>query len=1451
MTKGIRFIRLTLLLFGFLVSSAVVKGQVDNAIHTGEWFKVNSGTELYFIGDYTDSTVTGVLSKPLTNAGKVYFKAGLRNVGVNNVFGNITQSSGLAIFNNATGNSIISGDTLIHFHNLEVSLGANTNYLDLQRYIVVNDTLLMTQGDILLTDSLGLYYASGVSSTTSSGLINETNDNRVFGSSFIRVENYPWNVPGTYSYGKLKGIGLGFTLNDNLGGSPPIIRRYNAIQSCGPSQNSVNRTFKFEDIASTTGQIKNTYVKFHDASELGSNADGTLMHIYKSHNDADSWEDINGTSGVGEVTNSTITHTISDHSVYTVAKDTCDVLPNIQINQIITSTSPFDTLFDISTAMACDPVNLDATLMVQGDPGIYSWLYPDLTIQPGTQNGTITPTALGDYVVILQDIRGCVNMDTVTIGQAPAADASFVTLGAGYCEGVNVPFTPTAAQVGGYTYEWSFGDGATSTTYAPQHTYGSDSIYSVSLTVTTDQGCIDGNNETMVIHPIPTANFSSTAACPGAAVILSNESTANPTQPVTLEWDIFNNTSVDTTTNAMGDGSGGDASYIFSSEGTYNVALTATSNGCQSTQIVQSVTVYPVPEPEFSYASACEGQNVVFTNTSSISDFSALTYNWNFNGAVGPTSTLENPTYPYPSAGTYNVTLEATSNQSCVADTVIAVTVDENPNADFNVTNVCVNNAVTFPDVSTVGAPATITTWAWDYGDASTGNSQNGNNTYTADGTYTVQLTVTTAQGCVGATSKSITIYPGPTIGFSALDGCVDSPIAFQNTTTNATSYKWDFPVLGDTSNNVHENRTFSTDGTHDVHLTATSANGCSSTYTGSVTVFPLPEVELGQAAISTCSTSYLLDANIGNVNAGSSFFWTTGETTSQLDVTYDGNFGVTVTSPQGCVNSDNATITLNSAVIPDLGSDRTICDGEVLDAGYSGAISYSWLPFGQVVQSINVTTTGSYSVSVVDQNGCVGTGSVNITVTTSDPVSLGADQQVACEGDDILLDATTSPTSTYLWNDGSTNDQLNGTSSGYYSVVVTNTAGCISGDTVQLTFESAPTVDLGNDAAYCEQKALNVFVAGANYLWSTGTTQSNELITSSGTYWVDVTNPVTNCTTRDSINLTINDLPTIDLGNDTTLCSYNNITLDAQNAGATYVWNNGATAQTTTIYATGMYSVDVTDANGCTNSGQINVSLNPLFEFDLGPDLPFCTGSVITLDPDAGTNATSFNWYNDSVQLSTSPTYNVPSIGDYFVEVTDTYGCVAVDSITILPSNLSLSAVYLSDSKVFTGDTIQFINLSYPKPYDSNWDFGNGAFSTDSMPTYIYYVPGDYDVELTVDNGNCISSLTKTITVDPAKVPEAPHTAFGNLFSSILELNVYPNPNNGNFNLKIKLENESAIELDMFNMIGQRFLSDKFITKETTKVYSLEHLKAGMYLIRIRNGKETKTIKFIKLSYN
>lgn len=279
----------------------------------------------------------------------------------------------------------------------------------------------------------------------------------------------------------------------------------------------------------------------------------------------------------------------------------------------------------------------------------------------------------------------------------------------------------------------------------------------------------------------------------------------------------------------------------------------------------------------------------------------------------------------------------------------------------------------------------------------------------------------------------------------------------------------------------------------------------------------------------------------------------------------------------------------------------------------------------------------------------------LHVSVTPSPSVDLGPDQAL-CDGDELDLDATF-PGATYLWQDGSTGPTFHVDQAGTYSVDVT-AQGCTGTDQVTIQYTPVPTVQLGNDTALCDGSTLNLSVPGTGYtyLWQDGSTNPTFLVNGPGLYWVEA--EASNCTARDSIQVDYNPMPTVQLGNDTTLCDGGSLLLDATVPGATYLWQDGLTSPTRVVTASGLYEVEV-DLNGCTAQGGIQVAFTPDPAVDLGPDQTICPGDLATFD--ASTPGATYLWNTGDA----TPQLVTGNPGTYSVEVA-VGGCIGRDTVAL-----------------------------------------------------------------------------------------------------------------------------------------------------------------------------------------
>jgi len=260
----------------------------------------------------------------------------------------------------------------------------------------------------------------------------------------------------------------------------------------------------------------------------------------------------------------------------------------------------------------------------------------------------------------------------------------------------------------------------------------------------------------------------------------------------------------------------------------------------------------------------------------------------------------------------------------------------------------------------------------------------------------------------------------------------------------------------------------------------------------------------------------------------------------------------------------------------------------------------------------------------------------------------------------------------------------------------------------------------------------------GWSYLWNTGATTQTINVTGAGTYWVDVTDV---CGTgTDSITITVNPNPVVNLGNDTTLCPGDNLLLNATTTGATYLWQNNSMNATYNVTGAGVYSVQVT-VNGCTGSDNINVSYNSPFTINLGNDTMLCIGQLLVLD--AAINGGSYVWQDNS----TNSTYNVTTAGTYSVDVT-VNGCTETDDIIIsygsgLPVNIG------DDTTLCTGQSLLLDATTAGANYLWQDNSTNATFNVTTAGTYFVAVDLNGCSGADTINVNYISSIAVDIGND------------------------------------------------------------------------------------------------------
>lgn len=410
---------------------------------------------------------------------------------------------------------------------------------------------------------------------------------------------------------------------------------------------------------------------------------------------------------------------------------------------------------------------------------------------------------------------------------------------------------------GNLSYDWDFGDGATSKMTHPTHIYTIADTFTVTLIATSNHYCRDTLRKKtyIMLYPTPISAFAinDTFQClQGNKFIFTNNSFLS-TGTMTFRWSFGDGDSSNTT----------DPQHIYSKDGVFNVKLTVISDKNCKDHKIKKVYVNPMPDAYFIVddSAQCLRNNVVkFTNKTTINS-GKVNYIWDFND--GNYSNQVNPDHKFTSHDTFLVSLLAVSESGCLDSFKKVIIIYPMPIVDFSINNPqqCLQgNAFRFTDESTIGS-GKITSYNWDMGDGKKYTSTNAFHNYAATGNYDVQLTLVSDLGCRDSLIKKVFVFPMPKADFTIndIDQCVNKNIVIckdssKISTGTISARLWD---MGDktqyTDNIIFHNYTFA--DTFDIKLKVLSDNGCIDSIIKKVLISPVPKVNFDISDPEQCLT--------------------------------------------------------------------------------------------------------------------------------------------------------------------------------------------------------------------------------------------------------------------------------------------------------------------------------------------------------------------------------------------------------------------------------------------------------------------------------------------------------------------------------------------------------------------------------------------------------------------
>lgn len=969
----------------------------------------------------------------------------------------------------------------------------------------------------------------------------------------------------------------------------------------------------------------------------------------------------------------------------------------------------------------------------------------------------------GPYTVklVITDANGCKDSLTKTsLLYVHKPTAQFYSDDTIVCVGDTVKLLNNSGGTS-FTCFWQYGDGNTGTVLVPEHVYSAVGNYTVKLTVTDTFGCKDSMVRTDYIKvQKPTASFTLSdtfAACPPLTVYTTNTSTSSNT----YAWTFGNNNQSTNTS----------PSVTYTYPGTYAIKLVATNiAGCKDSTSKNVTLNGPTGSLVYSPLSGCKPLTVQFTATSS----STNTYIWDMNNGYSQNTSTGSFSYTYTQAGKYVPTLILSDGGSCQVplqktDTVV---VDEII-ADFNYTtagNLCNTDTVYFNDTVTYSLSGSISR-AWNFGDGGTSTSPDPSHYYSAPGTYTVRLIISNGTGCIDTVTKTVTVrgLPAVVITAAADSICPGQPTGSQLTASGASTYSWT-PATGLSCTNC-ANPMANPQANTTYIVTGTDTNGCMNADTVTIVIKPKPDVIVtGNSAI--CSST----ATVLTASGASSYTWTpaTGLTCTNCAApvaTPASNTTYTVigTNTYGCKDTADITVTVLPRPTISAGSNKTICFGDTVSLVSSGATTFLWSPGATLsctaCDSTRAfpTATTTYTLIGTAANGCKDTTTVTVNVNPLPTVSAGVDKAI-CIGGNTTLNATGA--NSYTWTPATglsctncASPTANPVATTVYIVNGTDGNGCRDTDTMTLTVNPLPNVTAGADKTVCVGFGVSLPAAGAtSYTWtpSTGLSCTNcasPTATPNATTIYTVTGMDGNgCTDTGVVTVNVNPQPTVNGGTTQNICPGDTASLQATGA-LSYTWSPAAGLSCTNCAnpkaspnATTTYTVIGTDGNGCKDTAQVTVNLNPVPVVSAGSNQAICLGDSITL---TATGALSYTW-SPATGLSctncTGPVAKPATTITYTVIGTNGSSCKDTAQVTVTVNPLP-NVTAGGDKTVCVGFGVA-LNATGATTYA--WTPATGLSCTNcSNPTATPNTTTIYTVTGTDGNG-CKDTGVATVNVNP-----------------------------------------------------------------------------------------------------